>query len=59
MYAVYRVTKAGKEIFLPGSCTENLKLAQEIAEERSRGEITTPTGKVIKTTPRKHIVKEV
>lgn len=59
MFGVFRVTKSGKEVYLPCSATHSQKLAQEIADERSRGEITLPTGQVTSTKPFPHIAKAI
>jgi len=57
-YAVYRVMKNGMLLYVPRSMTHCEKLAKEIAEERSRGEITMPDGSVKKITAYPHIHKE-
>ena len=54
-YGVYRVTRSG-EHYLPRSATANEKLAREIAEGLSRGEVTMPDGstKHVKAVPHIH-----
>lgn len=56
-YGVYRVTRGGKmHHYVSRSCTSSEKLAREIAEGFSRGEITMPDGstKHVKAIPHIH-----
>jgi hypothetical protein len=57
-WGVYRVTRSG-EHYVPRSCTSNEKLAREIAEGLTRGEVTMPDGstKLVKAIP--HIHKQI
>lgn len=57
-YAVYRVMKNGTLLYVPRSMTHCEKLAKEIAEERSRGEITMPDGTIKKVDAHPHVHKE-
>lgn len=58
-FGVYRVLGNGVHRYLDRSCTANHKLATEIAEERSRGEITMPDGRIRKIAAHPHIVKPI
>jgi len=45
-YGVYRVLKSGALRYLPRSATHSKRLAEDLAAERTRGEITLPTGAI-------------
>lgn len=59
MFGVYRVLKDGSHRYLSRSATSNRKLAEEIAAERSAGEITLMDGSVAFVPRHPHIVKEI
>lgn len=58
MYGVYRVTRSG-EHYVSRSATTNEKLAKEIADSYSRGEITMPDGSIKQVKPVPHIAKPI
>jgi hypothetical protein len=58
-FGVYKVLKNGKHQYIGRTATASRKLAEEIAAERTRGEVTTPTGKVISVPAVLHIVKPI
>lgn len=59
MFGVYKVNRDGTETYLGRSATQSEKLAREIAEERTRGEITLPDGSIKTVKPAKHIHREI
>lgn len=59
-YGVYRVTRGGKmQHYVPRSCTSNEKLAREIAEGLSRGEVVMPDGSTKRVPTYPHIHKPI
>lgn len=59
MFGVYRVLKNGELRYLSRSATTSEKLAQDIAAERSRGEITLPTGRIAPVPAHPHVVRVI
>lgn len=59
MYGVYRVFKNGKLKYLSRSATANKGLAEDIAAERSRGEVTLPWGAIKKIKAYPHVVRPI
>ena len=59
LYGVYRVFAGGRQQYVSRSVTHSRKLAEEIAADLTRGEITLPTGEIRQTTPRPHVVKPI
>jgi hypothetical protein len=57
-YGVYRVTRSG-EHYVSRSCTSDEKLAKEIAEGLSRGEVTMPDGSTKHVQAIPHIHKAI
>ena len=55
MYGVYRIYKNGARKYVSRTVTQNQKLASEIADGLSRGEITMPDGSIRYVAPRPHI----
>jgi hypothetical protein len=58
-YGVYRVLKSGALRYLPRSATHSRKLAEELAAERTRGEITLPTGAIKAVRAFPHIARQI
>ncbi len=59
MFAVYKVQKNGKLIYVPRTCTANQKLAEEIAADFTRGEYVRPDGSIGTMRAAPHIAKEI
>jgi len=58
-FGVYRVLGNGTHRYLSRSVTSNEKLARELADERSRGEVTMPDGRIAKIVAYPHIAKPI
>lgn len=58
-YGVYRKLANGKLCYVSQSATQNKKLAEEIAQGLSDGEITLPTGAIQRITPHPHVVRQI
>jgi hypothetical protein len=58
-YAVYRVLKNGKFLYVPRSVTSSKKLAEEIARDLTIGEVTMPDGTTKRVTAYPHIAREM
>lgn len=59
MFGVYKVTKSGKHVYVSRTCTENERLAREIAADLTRGEVVLPTGAIKQVKPAPHIHKRI
>lgn len=59
-YGVYKVTRGGKMLhYVPRSATHSEKLAREIAEGLSRGEVVMPDGRIKPCEGLPHIHKPI
>lgn len=58
-YGVYRVLKNGSHRYVKRSATTSFKLAQEIADDLTAGNITRADGSIAKVTAHIHIAKEI
>lgn len=59
MFGVYRATKDGRHIYVSRTATHSEKLAREIAEDLSRGQITLPTGETRLVKPFPHVALRI
>lgn len=59
MYGVYRVRRNGSHSYIPRTATHSQKLAEEIAQDLTRGIEVLPTGQTREITPIPCIVKEI
>lgn len=55
-YCVYRVTGTGRR-YVSRSVTHSRKLAEEIAENQSRGEVVAPVGAIVRVTACPYIAR--
>lgn len=58
-YGVYRVMPSGRKRYVSRTATFNRKLAEEIARDRTNGEIVLPTGATLLIKPYPHVVQEI
>lgn len=58
-YGVYRVLKGGKYRYVSRSATANKRLAEQIADDFSRGEIVTPTGAIKHVKAYPHVARPI
>lgn len=58
MFAVYRVLKNGTLRYVSRSVTHSEKLAKEIADDLTNGQIVMPDGSTRHVKPHPHIAKE-
>jgi hypothetical protein len=58
-YGVYKVLANGDHVYVSRTVTTNEKLAQELADDFTRGEIVMPDGRIRHITPVKCIAKEI
>lgn len=59
MFGVYKVLKNGSHKYVSRSATHSEKLAKEIAEGLTRGEIIAPDGRIVYVKAFPHIAKEI
>ena len=59
MYGVYRMLKSGALRYVSRSATHSQRLAEDIAESLTRGEVVMPTGAIAKVRPFPHIAKQI
>ena len=59
MWAVYKVNKNGKLTYISRSVTQSEKLAKEIANGLTNGEIVMPDGSIKKVKAFPHIAKRI
>lgn len=58
-YGVYRIMKNGSHHYISRTATANEKLAKEIADDLTHGQVVTPTGRIVRVTPHPHIAKPI
>ncbi len=59
MWGVYRVRADGSHVYMSRSATHSEKLAREIADGLSHGEVVMPDGSVKYVKPRKHVALRI
>ena len=59
MFGVYRVLKNGALRYVSRSVTHSQRLAEDIAEGLTRGEVVMPTGAIARVRPFPHIAKQI
>jgi hypothetical protein len=58
-YGVYRVLASGEHRYVGRSCTSCRKLAEQLADDFTRGELVMPDGSLQRVVPHPHIAKPI